>query len=80
VPATYRYHIELAPQWEVIRIGEVFKVITPPGKPRLSVAVDLAKMQKDSGGTCFLVSFNHNADLNALDREITAKFAQNETS
>jgi hypothetical protein len=63
VPATYRYHIALAPQWEVSRIGEIFKVIRPPVKPSLPVAVDLAKMQKDSGGTCVLVWFNQNADL-----------------
>jgi hypothetical protein len=80
VPATYRYHIELAPQWEVIRIGEVFKVITPPVKPSLPVAVDLAKMQRDSGGTWVLVPFNSRADQEALEREITAKLAEKAAS
>ena len=80
VPATYRYHIELAPTWEVLRIGEVFKVITPPIKPSLPVAVDLAKMEKDVGGTWFLVPFNEVDDLNALEREITRKLAEKAAS
>lgn len=80
VPATYRYHIELAPTWEVLRIGEVFKVITPPVKPSLPVAVDLAKMEKDVGGTWFLVPFNEVDDLNALEREITRKLAEKAAS
>ena len=80
VPAVYRYHIELAPTWDVIRVGEVFKVITPPVKPSLPVAVDLAKMEKDVGGTWFLVPFNEVEDLNALEREITRKLAEKATS
>lgn len=76
VPATYRYHIELAPEWEVYRKGEVFEVITPPIQPSLPVAVDLAKMEKDVGGTWYLVPFNEVEDLDALEREITAKLEQ----
>ena len=80
VPATYRYHIELAPTWEVLRIDEVFKVITPPVKPSLPVAVDLAKMEKDVGGSWMLVPFNEDEDLNALEREITRKLAEKAAS
>lgn len=76
VPATYRYHIELAPEWEVTRRGEVFKVITPPVKPTLPVAVDLAKMEKDVGGDWYLVVLNDQQDLDALEREITAKLEE----
>jgi hypothetical protein len=76
VPATYRYHIELAPEWEVYRKGDVFTVITPPLKPTLPVAVNLAKMEKDVGGTWYLVPFNEQQDLDALEREITGALAQ----
>jgi len=80
VPATYRYHIELAPEWEVYRKGDVFTVITPPIKPSLPVAVDLAKMEKDVGGTWYLVPFNDVEDLDVLEREITAKLEQKASS
>lgn len=76
VPAVYRYHIELAPEWDLYRKGEVFKVITPPIKPSLPVAVDLAKMEKDVGGSWYLVPFNEVEDLDTLERHITAKLAE----
>jgi hypothetical protein len=75
VPAVYRYHIELAPEWEVYRRGDLFKVITPPVRPSLPVAVDLAKMEKDVGGSWYLVPFNDQQDLDALEREITGTLA-----
>ena len=76
VPATYRYHIELAPEWKIVRSESVFTVVAPPVKPSLPVAVDLAKMEKDVGGSWMLVPFNEDEDLNALEREITAKLAE----
>ncbi len=75
VPAVYRYHIELAPEWAIIRTGDVFTVVTPPVKPSLPVAVDLAHMQKDVGGTWILIPFNERADLESLERDITATLA-----
>lgn len=74
-PAVYRYHIELAPEWTIIRTGDVFTVVTPPVKPSLPVAVDLAQMQKDVGGTWILVPFNQRADLDSLERDITSALA-----
>ena len=44
------------------------------------MAVDLAKMEKDVGGTWFLVPFNEVDDLNALEREITRKLAEKAAS
>jgi hypothetical protein len=76
VPAVYRYHIELAPEWSIVRTGELFTVVTPPVKPSLPVAVDLARMEKDVGGTWVLIPFNEDEDLNALEREITARLAE----
>jgi hypothetical protein len=80
VPAVYRYHIELAPEWEVYRKGNVFKVVTPPVKASLPVAVDLAQTEKDVGGTWYLVPFNELQDLESLERELTAKLAQKANS
>ena len=80
VPATYRYHIELAPLWKIERTDEVFKVITPPLKPSLPVAVDLARLEQDEGDTWLLLPFNADADREALLREITGKLAQKAAS
>ena len=48
-------------------------MIAPPVKASLPVAVDLAKMQKDVSGSWYLVVFNDKEDLDALEKEITAK-------
>jgi hypothetical protein len=80
VPATYRYHIELAPLWKIERTDEVFRVVTPPVKPSLPVAVDLARLEQDEGGTWLLLPFNADADREALLREITGKLAQKAAS
>jgi hypothetical protein len=80
VPATYRYHIELAPLWKIERTDEVFRVVTPPLKPSLPVAVDLAHLEQDEGGTWLLLPFNADADREALLREITGKLAQKAAS
>ena len=80
VPATYRYHIELAPLWKIERNDEVFRVVTPPVKPSLPVAVDLAHLEQDEGGTWLLLPFNADADREALLREITGKLAQKAAS
>ena len=80
VPAVYRYHIELAPEWQVERTGDTFRVVTPPIRPTLPVAVDFARMEKDMGGTWVLIPFNREADLEALEREITARLAEKAAS
>jgi hypothetical protein len=80
VPATYRYHIQLAPLWKIERTDEVFRVVTPPVKPSLPVAVDLAHLEQDEGGTWLLVPFNADEDREALMREISGKLAQKAAS
>ena len=80
VPATFRYHIELAPVWKIARTDEVFRVVTPPVKPSLPVAVDLAHLEQDEGGSWLLLPFNADADREALMRELTARLAQKATS
>ena len=74
VPAVYRYHIELAPEWHVLRDGQTFTVITPPVKPSLPVAVDFALMEKEVSGVWSF--FTGTDDLNDLERSITAKLAR----
>lgn len=76
VPAVYRYHIELAPEWPVRRVGHVFTVVAPEIKPSLPVAVDLGLMQKDVGGSWVLVAFNASEDLDILERQVTEKLAR----
>ena len=80
VPATYRYHIQLAPLWKIERSDDVFRVVTPPVKPSLPVAVDLARLEQDEGGTWLLLPFNADKDREALMREITGKLAQKAAS
>jgi len=75
VPVVYRYHIELAPEWNVLRTGEAFTVIAPPVRPSLPVAVDLGRMEKEASGTWVLLPFTETDALNDLEREITAKLA-----
>ena len=51
VPAVYRYHVELEPEWRVVRSDGVFTLVAPRIKPSLPVAVDFAGMQKNVAGT-----------------------------
>jgi hypothetical protein len=80
VPAVYRYQIELAPEWRIIRTDRVFTVVTPPVKPSLPVAVDLDHMEKDVGGTWILLPFNKGDDLDVLEREIGSTLARKAAS
>jgi hypothetical protein len=76
VPAVYRYQVELAPEWRVLRTGEVFTVVAPPAQPSLPVAVDLGRMEKEVSGTWVLLPFTETDALNELERSITAKLAE----
>jgi len=76
VPVVYRYHIELAPEWRVVRTGTEFTVIAPPVKPSLPVGVDFGRMEKDASGTWVLLPFTATDSLDDLERELTAKLAR----
>jgi hypothetical protein len=80
VPAVYRYHIELAPEWKVLRTADTFTVIAPPLKPSLPVAVDFRHMEKDVSGSWVLVPFTSTEDLEDLERSITERLARNAVS
>ena len=76
VPAVYRYHIELAPEWRVLRSRDLFTVVAPPVKPSLPVAVDLSRIEKEASGTWVLLPFTATDAIDDLEREITAKLAK----
>jgi hypothetical protein len=76
VPAVYRYHIELAPEWRVVRSDGVFTIVAPPVRPSLPVAVDLSGMEKDVAGTWILLPFTSDEDLDVLERGITTRLEQ----
>ena len=76
LPAVYRYHIELAPEWRVVRTDGVFTVVAPRVRPSLPVAVDFAGMQKDVAGTWILLPFTSDEDLDVLERDITKQLEQ----
>jgi hypothetical protein len=76
VPAVYRYHIELAPEWRVLRTSETFTVVAPPVRPSLPVAVDLSRMEKDASGTWVLLPFTETDAIDDLERQLTARLAR----
>ena len=73
VPATFDYHIELAPEWRVSVRGDGVLVIAPPIRPTLPVAIDTARLEKFSSGTWSL--FTGPGELEALERSITQTLA-----
>lgn len=73
VPATYHYHIELAPEWKISLKDKTFTVITPRVKPTLPVAIDTAHLERLDSGTWSL--FTGNAQLNELQKSITQNLA-----
>jgi len=76
VPVVYRYQIELAPEWIVLRTGHEFTVVAPPVKPALPVGVDFGRMEKEASGTWILLPFSGTASLDDLERELTARLAK----
>jgi len=76
VPVVYRYQIELAPEWSVLRTGREFTVVAPPVKPALPVGVDFGRMEKEASGTWILLPFSGTASLDDLERELSARLAR----
>ncbi len=75
VPAHYRFHVDLAPEWRVrvLPDGGV-RVIAPRVQPSLPVAIDTAQLQTESRGLWSL--FTGPAQVQALERGITAQLAR----
>ena len=70
VPATYRYHIELAPEWKLMRHENMFVAIAPKIKPTLPPAFNTEGMTVNSS-----LPFAGNAKL-AVIQQITPLLAQ----
>lgn len=78
VPATYRYHVELAHEWRFIRRDKTFSVIAPAVKPSLPVAIDTAKLEAETFGKWSV--FNGTASISELQKSITANLGQRASS
>ncbi len=74
VPATYRYHIELAPEWKIFKNGLDLIVVPPAVKPSLPVAIDTGKLEAHSSGAWSLVTGTKLTEL--LQRSLTAELAR----
>ena len=73
VPAVYRYHIELAPEWKILLRDKTFLVIAPPVKASLPVAIDTARLESESSGRWSLLTGAGLVEL--LQRSITEALA-----
>lgn len=69
VPAVYRYHIELAPEWKILLRDNSFIVVAPPIKPSLPVAIDTAYLEAESYGRWSV--FTGASVIDPLQRSIT---------
>lgn len=78
VPATFRYHVELAPEWRFMRRDKTFVVIAPAVKPSLPVAIDTSKLEGDSYGKWAILSGA--TEISELQKTITAVLAQRASS
>ena len=78
VPAVYRYHIELAPEWKIVHRDDSFFVVTPPVKPSLPVAIDTARLESESLGAWSV--FTGSSLLVPMQRSITQALATKSTT
>jgi hypothetical protein len=78
VPAVYRYHIELAPEWKIRLRDGVFIVIAPSVKPSLPVAIQTTDIQKESMG--IWSTLTGNALLDKLQISISPVLASRASS
>jgi hypothetical protein len=73
VPAVYRYHIELAPEWKILLRDKTFIVIAPPVKASLPVAIDTARLESEYSGRWSLLTGT--GVVESLQRSITQALA-----
>ena len=78
VPATFHYHIELAPEWKITVRGKAIIVIAPRVKPTLPVAINTARLEKLTSGAWSL--FTGRAELDELQKSITQSLAEKAAS
>lgn len=73
VPATYRYHVELDPEWKLIRSDNTFIVVAPPIKPTLPVAFNTTQLQSYANGAWAV--FTGTKSIQELQKSITPVLA-----
>jgi len=73
VPATYRYHIDLNSNWEIVTRDQRMYVVAPIIEPSLPVAIDTARMKKEVEGSWLRV--DEQADLDSLQSTLTTELA-----
>lgn len=73
VPATFRYHIDLNGDWDIIDDGNRLHVIAPPLIPSLPVAFDTTKMEKTNPGWSKLIS---GSNMEVLEKTITPQLGE----
>ncbi|MDB5930743.1 MAG: hypothetical protein JWR60_2450 [Polaromonas sp.] len=50
VPATFQYHVALAPEWKITRRDKALTVVAPRVRPTLPVAIDTTRMETLTSG------------------------------
>lgn len=74
VPATYRFHIDLNDEWNLVADGKRLLVVAPAVRPSLPVAFDTGGMQKKTQSGW--ARWDGADNLAALEKEITGKLAE----
>ncbi len=77
VPATYRYHIDLNDEWQLIPQGHRLLVKAPQVRATLPVAFDTGKMQKKTEAGW--ARWDASADLAELEQGLTEELARRAT-
>jgi len=77
VPATYRFHIDLNDEWNLVADGKRLLVMAPAVRPSLPVAFDTSKVQKKTQSGW--ARWDGEENLAELEKEITGKLAERAT-
>ena len=78
VPAVYRYHIQLAKEWNIRVSGNTLIVVAPAVQPTLPVAIDTGKLQSFSSGIWSPITGS--GSVGSLQNSITAKLGEKAAS
>lgn len=74
VPATYRFHIDLNDEWNLLADGKRLLVMAPAVRPSLPVAFDTGKVRKKTQSGW--ARWDGAENLAELEKEITGKLAE----
>ncbi|HRQ88065.1 MAG TPA: hypothetical protein PLA50_04660 [Bacteroidia bacterium] len=77
VPATYRFHIDINDEWQIVPDGKRLLVRAPRIRPTLPVAFDTAKVEKKTSAGW--VRWDADTDLADLEKGITEQLGERAT-